>query len=317
MKQRIEDKEKSGIYVIKNIVNNKVYVGKAVNIYRRIKAHVTALNTKSLDENRHLINSWHKYGRDSFTYYVAEYIVEENRDILDNILKKSELKWFNILNSLDPKKGYNMRYDSESGMTCSESTLELKSINTTNRYLNVEEKIKASENAKLTRANNIESYELSKEKLAYSNRQYKIAQCDKNSGKIIKIFEIIKEVSDEFPDFYLQAIKGCCQGTKKSYKGFRWHYVDLETNELVLKGMFSENKNEEKIKKIPYMYEKCNDLEITLKIYNSFKEIEIEHPLFKEKAIRNCCNGTTKRSGGFKWFYLNPETKERIPKNKI
>ena len=45
------------VYKITNKINNKVYVGKAVNIYRRIKAHITALNTKSKDENRHLINS--------------------------------------------------------------------------------------------------------------------------------------------------------------------------------------------------------------------------------------------------------------------
>ncbi len=57
MIQNKEDQNKSGIYVIKNKINNKVYVGKAVNIYRRIKAHITALNTKSKDENRHLINS--------------------------------------------------------------------------------------------------------------------------------------------------------------------------------------------------------------------------------------------------------------------
>lgn len=57
MIQRKEDQNKSGIYVIKNKINNKVYVGKAVNIYRRIKAHITALNTKNKDENRHLINS--------------------------------------------------------------------------------------------------------------------------------------------------------------------------------------------------------------------------------------------------------------------
>ena len=57
MIQRKEDKKKSGIYVIKNLINNKVYVGKAVDIYRRIKDHVTGLNTKNKNENPHLINS--------------------------------------------------------------------------------------------------------------------------------------------------------------------------------------------------------------------------------------------------------------------
>lgn len=57
MIQNKEDKNKSGIYVIKNKINNKVYVGKAINIYRRIKAHITSLNTKDKNENRHLINA--------------------------------------------------------------------------------------------------------------------------------------------------------------------------------------------------------------------------------------------------------------------
>lgn len=318
MKQRVEDKGKSGIYVIKNIVNNKVYVGKSVNIYIRIKNHITALNTQSLNENRHLINSWHKYGRNSFTYYVAEYVNEDDKIKLDLILKELELKWFIKLESLNPNKGYNMRCDSESGMKCSEDTLNLKSINTCIRYESEEERIKSSNSLKLARLIHAESYELSKEKIAYANRRYKLAKCNKETGEIIKIYEIIKDVHDENPDYYLQAIKGCCQGTKKSYKGFRWHYVDLETEELVLKGMFSENP--ELIKeprKINNMFEKCDDLENTLKIYESFDDVLIDHPLFKRKAVQNCCNGRTKRSGGFKWFYVNPLTKERIPKNKI
>lgn len=91
MIQRKEDKKKSGIYVIKNLINNKVYVGKAVDIYRRIKNHITGLNTKNKNENPHLINSWHKHKRESFTYYVAEYITIEDRDELDNKLKDREL----------------------------------------------------------------------------------------------------------------------------------------------------------------------------------------------------------------------------------
>ena len=57
MKANIKDKEKIGIYVIRNLTNNKVYVGKAINIHRRIKQHITQLNHKSKDENIHLINS--------------------------------------------------------------------------------------------------------------------------------------------------------------------------------------------------------------------------------------------------------------------
>ena len=57
--------------------------------------------------------------------------------------------------------------------------------------------------------------------------------------------------------------------------------------------------------------------ENSLKIYKSFDEILEDHPIFKKSSIQNCCNGKSKRSGGFKWFYIDPETNERIIKSKI
>lgn len=70
MKANIKDKGKWGIYCIKNTVNQKVYVGKAIDIHRRIKQHITQLNTKSKDENIYLINAWHKHSRTAFEYSV-------------------------------------------------------------------------------------------------------------------------------------------------------------------------------------------------------------------------------------------------------
>ena len=97
MKQRTEDKFKSGIYVIQNNVNQKKYVGKALDIYRRIKCHVTNLNTKNKNENRHLINAWHKYGREQFSYYVIEYTCEPNDECLEKKLSERELYWITFL----------------------------------------------------------------------------------------------------------------------------------------------------------------------------------------------------------------------------
>jgi len=238
MIQRKEDKEKSGIYVIKNLITNKVYVGKSVNIYIRIKQHITYLNTKDKNENVHLINSWHKYGRENFTYYVAEYIDNDVREEVDILLKEKELFWMNNLNSLNNAFGYNLRYDSESGMITSDETKKKLSEANIKRYKNESERIKQSETMIQLRAEHPELYEASKEKLAYANRQYRIAKCDKKSGEIIKIYEIIKNIHDDNPEYYLQAIKGCCQGTKNSYLGFRWHYAELNSDTLVLKGKF-------------------------------------------------------------------------------
>ena len=238
MKQRKEDEKKSGIYVIENTITKKVYVGKSINIYIRIKQHVTQLNTKHKSENRYLINAWHKYGRDNFIYRVLEYINNDNRKELDLILKEKELYWMKELNSLDKEFGYNLRYDSEGGMIASEETkLKISEANI-KRYKNESERIKQSETMKQLHSNHPEIYEASKEKLAYANRKYRIAKCDKITGEIIKIYEIIKYIHIDNPEYYLQAIKGCCQGTKNSYLGFRWHYAEIDSDDLVLKGKF-------------------------------------------------------------------------------
>ena len=236
MKQRTEDKFKSGIYVIQNNINQKKYVGKALDIYRRIKAHVTALNTKDVNENRHLINSWHKYGRENFSYYVIEYIFDENKDILENKLKERELYWIENLDTLNREKGYNLRLDSEGKCIVSDETREKCRESQIERFSDENVRKEMSEKLKTLHKEHPEYWEESKIKLAYANRKYRIAKCDKNTGEIIKIYEIIKEISDENPDYYLQAIKGCCSGSKKSYKGFRWHYCDLEKPELIIKG---------------------------------------------------------------------------------
>lgn len=40
MKVNKRDLNKHGIYCIRNIINNKVYIGKSINIYTRIASHI-------------------------------------------------------------------------------------------------------------------------------------------------------------------------------------------------------------------------------------------------------------------------------------
>ena len=70
---RSRDINKSGIYMIKNLINNKVYIGKSINIYKRIVCHISGLNKSDKNENRYLIRSWKKYGSVNFEYSVIEY----------------------------------------------------------------------------------------------------------------------------------------------------------------------------------------------------------------------------------------------------
>lgn len=67
---------KSGIYRIRNTINNKCYYGSAINLDKRWKyEHLRALQLKK-HYNDHLQNAWNKYGEENFIFEVIEHIVD-------------------------------------------------------------------------------------------------------------------------------------------------------------------------------------------------------------------------------------------------
>ena len=71
----------SGIYYIKNIQNNKIYIGSSIDIEHRISDHFRALKANKHD-NIYLQNSYNKYGKNNFCYGIIE-IVEDKDNLLD------------------------------------------------------------------------------------------------------------------------------------------------------------------------------------------------------------------------------------------
>lgn len=228
MKSNILDKGKCGIYVIQNTTNNKVYVGKSIDIHRRIKSHITLLNNKSLDENRYLISSWHKYGRNSFIYYVVEYI-----DFDISLLRERELYWILHFNSTDKNKGYNLRLDSSSNMIVHEETRKLMSHKGKERYLNNPElKVKIGSRSSEFWKNNPETKKTMSTRVSDSLKKYTIVKLTKELG-IVCEFNSQKEIRDNYPELYLPAILQVCNGNKASYKGFYWRYRCVKTKTIL------------------------------------------------------------------------------------
>jgi len=81
------------------------------------------IDNRNYNENPHLLNAVKKYGEDNFEYYLVE-----NFDIkdsnLEQLLAEKELYWMKELDSLNPNKGYNLRWDSKGKCFCSEETKE-------------------------------------------------------------------------------------------------------------------------------------------------------------------------------------------------
>lgn len=77
-------KNKIGIYCIKNVYNNKIYIGSSKSLYSRIKAHYNKLKTNK-HYNKHLQNSWNKHGEDNFKCFLLAVCKQEELIMLEDI----------------------------------------------------------------------------------------------------------------------------------------------------------------------------------------------------------------------------------------
>src|SRR5690349_13606447 len=72
-----EDLKRKGIYIIKNILNNKCYFGSTTNSFqRRFKAHKSQLN-RGIHHSSKLQRAWDKYGESNFIFLIVEICTDE------------------------------------------------------------------------------------------------------------------------------------------------------------------------------------------------------------------------------------------------
>lgn len=90
----------SGIYIIKNLVNNKVYVGSSINLESRKSKHFWMLR-KNIHDNEYLQKSYNKYGENCFLFDVVELC-----DLEDLIIKENY--YIEKYESNELSKGYNL-----------------------------------------------------------------------------------------------------------------------------------------------------------------------------------------------------------------
>ena len=89
----------SGIYQIRNLVTDKVYVGSAVHFGRRWSLHKRRLRQQT-HHSAKLQNAWNKYGEAHFEFTVLEVVADKGR------LLEREQHWLDATNA--PTDGMNM-----------------------------------------------------------------------------------------------------------------------------------------------------------------------------------------------------------------
>lgn len=98
---------KSGVYIIRNDVNKKQYIGSAINLKHRWRCHLCKLR-KGTHPNKKLQYSWNKHGEENFTFEVILYIsadcmLEVEQKLIENT---ASAKLYNIRTNATSNLGF-------------------------------------------------------------------------------------------------------------------------------------------------------------------------------------------------------------------
>lgn len=115
--------ENTGIYIIQNTINSKVYIGSAVSFYHRFATHKSVL-LKNKHHSKPLQNFVNKYGFDALRFSPIEYCKREK-------LIEREQFWMDDFECHNRKKGFNISPTAGNclGVKQSEETRAKKSAN--------------------------------------------------------------------------------------------------------------------------------------------------------------------------------------------
>ena len=179
---------KSGIYIITNEVNGKVYIGRTNNFWRRYHQYKYSFNTGKIKHiNQHFLNSMNKYGFENFSFRIVTKCTQKEALEL-------ELLYMYLFESYDKTKGYNKRLDTDGGMIVSKETSN-----------------KISNRLKKEWATGVRSQHSEKLKESWKSRD-RAAQGEQFSKYLTKYYYVINDNHDEpltYKDLQERGYRNC------------------------------------------------------------------------------------------------------------
>ena len=190
----------TGVYVIKNLVNGKVYIGSTdTNFNHRFNEHKCRLRN-NYHGNNHLQNAWNKYGEDNFEFYP----LARAKDNISSL----EQKFVNFLfDNYDYQDFYNIAKDVDKPMLGRSQSEEAKrKLSESKKGKERSEKVKQKISEKLTKehfdiecescGNIFEVKPSRKDSAKYCSQSCKgrgISKSKLNEDEVIKIKKLLKE----------------------------------------------------------------------------------------------------------------------------
>jgi group I intron endonuclease len=214
------------IYKIRNLVNNKYYIGQTTQeLEERWRQH------KQKNSNcRYLKHAFNKYGFDKFKFELICKCIDEDLDIL-------EIKYMEEYKSLVPN-GYNLREGGNGGRQHQSTKDKISKTLLDRNYKypigmhpwigrnhreETKDKIKKSLLGKKASDETIEKMKLIGRK--------KVIQYDLN-GNIINVYESGKEAAEK-NDTTKAGVSMVCNGKRIQLKGFKYKYQDDNISDIL------------------------------------------------------------------------------------
>ena len=335
----------SGVYQIRNKINNKVYVGSSKDISQRWLQHISGLKNNK-HRNQHLQYAWNKYGEENFEFSILEIVVNQNN--FKDILIEREQFWIDKFHSVNNKFGYNI---CPNAYTClGKKTSDVGRENISKGLI---KRWKLSDEGQKFHISNLSQKIISEKGVNTYITQNKLSQDD--------VIDIIKLINQNFTDKDISDIYGIHPNSINSIRnGISWssvtnilHYKkseNLSENDIanivsLIKLGWSNNKisntlnvNTSKINniRIGNTWTNITNIELNcipkkkkivqfsiegklIKIWDSISSAQKELNV-KKGSIHDCCNKRQNTAFGYKWLFYDEfilHGIDNLPKTEI
>ena len=224
-----------GIYLIKNVINNDIYVGRSVHLENRWSQHLAAYKNKDKKTyNFTLYRAFRKYGIENFVFMVLEEIQDSN------LLPLKEQYYYDLLkpsyNMIEPQDAPNKVQRKKVYMINQNKEIvkEYESVREAARQNNISKSaiLNVLKGIRNTAANHYWSYSLKNIKLPINKgndglRAKKVAKIDSKTNQVLDIYKSISDAARQNKLSMIAVSKQCQRKVKYRKKDYYFNFINL------------------------------------------------------------------------------------------